>query len=246
MILWDYKKKVQIGEVNVQRDILKLKLFSDLCIICCLDAIYFFNPSNSTEPIEKFSTSHNPYGLIAIEPSSNGLFIAYPDHERIGTVCVYNRKTKEYLKIDAFDKEIRYITMKETNNNNNKLPATSISNDNNVIGNGVVVSNHSSSSSSSSIHNSNNNNNILLAAADENGTIIRVFNVTAGGVLIKSFNRGHYEAWIYSIAFSHDGGRLACTSSRGTIHVFDLLATKYDYIISSSATHTHSHYFFIC
>ncbi|KAK5170317.1 Phosphatidylinositol 3,5-bisphosphate-binding protein [Saxophila tyrrhenica] len=61
----------------------------------------------------------------------------------------------------------------------------------------------------------------LLASASEQGTLIRVFNTTTLDQ-IAEFRRGVEKAIIYSLAFS-DGERwLACTSDKGTVHVFDL------------------------
>ena len=61
----------------------------------------------------------------------------------------------------------------------------------------------------------------LLATASEQGTLIRVFD-TRTLDQIAEFRRGVEKAVIFGLAFS-DGGRwLACTSDKGTIHVFDL------------------------
>jgi WD40 repeat protein len=61
----------------------------------------------------------------------------------------------------------------------------------------------------------------LLATASEQGTLIRVFD-TKTLDQVAEFRRGVEKAVIFGLAFS-DGGRwLACTSDKGTIHIFDL------------------------
>ncbi len=60
-----------------------------------------------------------------------------------------------------------------------------------------------------------------LATASEKGTLIRIFN-TESGQLMRELRRGADRAEIYSIAFSANKQWLACSSDKGTIHVFSL------------------------
>ena len=61
----------------------------------------------------------------------------------------------------------------------------------------------------------------LVATASEQGTLLRVFD-TKTLDQVAEFRRGVEKAVIFGLAFS-DGGRwLACTSDKGTIHIFDL------------------------
>ncbi|KAK3717667.1 Phosphatidylinositol 3,5-bisphosphate-binding protein [Vermiconidia calcicola] len=61
----------------------------------------------------------------------------------------------------------------------------------------------------------------LLATASEQGTLIRVFS-TSTLEQVAEFRRGVEKAVVFGLAFS-DGGRwTACTSDKGTVHVFDL------------------------
>jgi WD40 repeat protein len=61
----------------------------------------------------------------------------------------------------------------------------------------------------------------LLATASEQGTLVRVFNSKTLNQ-VAEFRRGVEKAIVLGLAFS-DGERwLACTSDKGTVHVFDL------------------------
>lgn len=83
-----------------------------------------------------------------------------------------------------------------------------------------------------------------LATASEKGTLIRVFDTRTRAVL-QELRRGTEKARIYSIAFSPDCKWLACTSDKGTVHVFKLNEAVYsmdrvtdgaDHAASSSAS----------
>ena len=60
-----------------------------------------------------------------------------------------------------------------------------------------------------------------LATASETGTLIRIFD-TATGAALQEVRRGADKAEIFSIAFNPTSQWLACSSDRGTIHIFAL------------------------
>ena len=66
-----------------------------------------------------------------------------------------------------------------------------------------------------------NREGTLICTASDKGTIIRVFTVQKGS-LVRELRRGSGDAEIYSLSFSIDSKYLACSSDRGTIHVFIL------------------------
>ena len=61
----------------------------------------------------------------------------------------------------------------------------------------------------------------LVATASETGTLLRVFN-TDNGSLEYEFRRGSQSASIFDICFNHDASLLACCSSNGTVHIFEM------------------------
>ncbi|KAI8966493.1 WD40 repeat-like protein [Daldinia sp. FL1419] len=61
----------------------------------------------------------------------------------------------------------------------------------------------------------------LLATASEKGTIIRIFSTSRGAKLAER-RRGTESASIYSLRFSPSGNMLACTSDKGSLHIFDV------------------------
>lgn len=61
----------------------------------------------------------------------------------------------------------------------------------------------------------------VLATASETGTLIRVFDTKTQGQLAE-FRRGVDHAIIYDLVISDTNRWLACTSDKGTVHMFDL------------------------
>jgi WD40 repeat protein len=62
-----------------------------------------------------------------------------------------------------------------------------------------------------------------VASASEKGTLIRLWNCFTGEPL-RELRRGMDRADIYSIVFNQQSTHIACSSDKGTIHIFSLLA----------------------
>jgi WD40 repeat protein len=67
----------------------------------------------------------------------------------------------------------------------------------------------------------------ILATASDKGTLIRIFSTEDGGALCE-LRRGSDKAEIFSITFDKFTRWLACSSGKGTIHIFTVpnLATR--------------------
>ena len=61
----------------------------------------------------------------------------------------------------------------------------------------------------------------LIASASERGTIIKIFR-TKDGCNIQELRRGTEPAEIYSLAFDIKSKYIACSSNKGTIHIFNI------------------------
>lgn len=66
-----------------------------------------------------------------------------------------------------------------------------------------------------------NSEGTLVATASQKGTLIRVFNTETAAPMFE-LRRGAEQAVIYSIAFNPSSTFLACSSDKGTVHVFSL------------------------
>ncbi|KZT43042.1 hypothetical protein SISSUDRAFT_1040936 [Sistotremastrum suecicum HHB10207 ss-3] len=61
----------------------------------------------------------------------------------------------------------------------------------------------------------------LLATTSSQGTLVRVWDATTGG-LVKELRRGSDKAEIYGTAFRPDEQEICCWSDKGTVHIFSL------------------------
>ena len=66
-----------------------------------------------------------------------------------------------------------------------------------------------------------NNDGSLVASASEKGTIIKIFK-TKDSALIQELRRGTSAATIYSLAFDDKSKYIACSSNKGTVHIFNV------------------------
>ena len=68
-----------------------------------------------------------------------------------------------------------------------------------------------------------NQNGTLLATASDRGTLIRVFNVFDGKLLVE-LRRGSKNAEINCIEFDENNKFVGCASDNGTIHIFSIVS----------------------
>lgn len=66
-----------------------------------------------------------------------------------------------------------------------------------------------------------NSDGSKIASASDKGTLIRLWD-TSTGELLRELRRGMDKAEIYCIAFSPTSSYLACSSDKGTVHIFSL------------------------
>jgi len=73
----------------------------------------------------------------------------------------------------------------------------------------------------------------LCATASKKGTLLRIFS-TDDGRLLQELRRGKDKAEIYCIAFDRTNKWIACTSNKGTVHIFTVIPASKAAAISLS------------
>lgn len=69
-----------------------------------------------------------------------------------------------------------------------------------------------------------NNDGNRLASASEKGTLIRIWNCHTGEP-VRELRRGMDRAEIYCICFNQSSSFVACSSDKGTVHIYSLTST---------------------
>jgi WD40 repeat protein len=77
-----------------------------------------------------------------------------------------------------------------------------------------------------------NSDGSKLVSASDKGTLIRLWDCHTGDSL-REFRRGMDRAEIYCLAFDPSSGHLACSSDKGTVHVYSLHDTGPTSVFSS-------------
>ena len=65
----------------------------------------------------------------------------------------------------------------------------------------------------------------MLATSSDKGTLIRIFS-TDDGTALQEVRRGSDKAEIYCISFDKNANWIACSSDKGTIHIFKIALSK--------------------
>lgn len=72
---------------------------------------------------------------------------------------------------------------------------------------------------------STNPSGSLIATASNKGTLVRIWDAQSAK-LVKELRRGTDSAQIFGIAIRPDGGAVAVSSDKGTVHVWNLRMSK--------------------
>lgn len=114
------------------------------------------------------------------------------------TVLAYPDKTKGYVRVKSYGKNIFYNTLLDK----------SIT---------ALINAHESAISFLAL----NSEGTLLATASDKGTLIRIFKAE-DGTFLQELRRGKDKAEIFSVCFDPSSNFIASSSDRGTVHIWSL------------------------
>ncbi|ODV86620.1 hypothetical protein CANARDRAFT_27048 [[Candida] arabinofermentans NRRL YB-2248] len=189
------KRQTTICELTFPGTILAVKMNRERLIVLLEETIYVYD-INNMRLLHTIEIPPNPNGLIALSPSSENNFLAYPSPQKIsnnqndsnGNVNTQHVRNGDVIIFDA--KSLQPTSVIEAHKT--PLAAIALSKD-----------------------------GLLLATASDKGTIVRIFSVTTG-IKLYQFRRGTYPTKIYSLAFSPDNKFVIASSATETVHVFRL------------------------
>lgn len=189
------KRQSMICELLFPSSILAVKLNRKTLVIVLENEIYIYDISNM-RLLHVIETTPNPEAIVALSPSSDNSYLAYPSPVPSPTSAVSTTSPPAASGSQSGD-----VLIFSTR-------TLSVAN---------VIQAHKSPISFLSI----NSTGTLLATASDKGTVIRVWSIP-GAEKLYQFRRGTREAKIYSINFNIVSTLLAVSSAHDTVHIFKL------------------------
>ncbi|KAL8841401.1 MAG: hypothetical protein Q9176_003281 [Flavoplaca citrina] len=198
------KRQSTICELTFPTAVLAIRLNRKRLAVVLEDQIYLYDISNM-KLLHTIETSPNPNAIVALSPSSESCYLAYPLPQKSPPVNLVNTHashappTTDHIPPTTGDVLIFDALKLEAIN---------------------VAEAHRSPLSCISI----NNTGTLLATASDKGTIIRVFAIPSAKKLYQ-FRRGSMPSRICSMAFNSTSTLLCVSSASDTVHIFKLATT---------------------
>jgi len=189
------KRQSMICELLFPSSILAVKLNRKTLVIVLEAEIYIYDISNM-RLLHVIETNPNPEAIVALSPSSDNSYLAYPSAVPSPTTANLTeppQATPTQQSGDVLLFSTRSLTVAN------------------------VIQAHKSPISFLSI----NSTGTLLATASDKGTVIRVWSIP-GAEKLYQFRRGTREARIYSMNFNLVSTLLAVSSAHDTVHIFKL------------------------
>lgn len=199
LIIQNTKRSSVICELTFPSAVLAVRLNRKRLAVVLEDEIYLYDISNMSL-LTNIATSPNPNKIVALSPSSENCYLAYPlpkpREDGADKRPSHAPPTSLYAPVTSGDVLIYdTLTLKAVN----------------------VIEAHRSPLSFIQLNSEGN----ILATASETGTIIRVFSVPKGHKLFQ-FRRGTYPSTIYSMSFNIASSLLCVSSNTDTVHIFRL------------------------
>ncbi|KAL8707631.1 MAG: hypothetical protein Q9220_007369 [cf. Caloplaca sp. 1 TL-2023] len=195
------KRQSIICELTFPTTVLAVRLNRKRLAVVLEDQIYLYDISNM-KLLQTIETSPNPNAIVALSPSSESCYLAYPLPQKSPPS---NLQGAHVPHLPPGSAHIPPTTGDVLLFDTIKLEAIN------------VAEAHRSPLSCISL----NNEGTLLATASDKGTIIRVFAVPSAKKLYQ-FRRGSMPSRIYSMAFNATSTLLCVSSASDTVHIFKL------------------------
>ncbi|KAL8853250.1 MAG: hypothetical protein Q9221_001861 [Calogaya cf. arnoldii] len=194
------KRQSTICELTFPTAVLAIRLNRKRLAVVLEDQIYLYDISNM-KLLHTIETSPNPNAIVALSPSSESCYLAYPLPQKSPPVNLNSHAPHAPPTSDHIPPTTGDVLIFDAL----KLEAIN------------VAEAHRSPLSCISL----NNTGTLLATASDKGTIIRVFAIPSAKKLYQ-FRRGSMPSRICSMAFNATSTLLCVSSASDTVHIFKL------------------------
>jgi len=225
VVFWDDKLGEAVSELEFREDVRGIAVRKDRLVVALKRRVIIFvlgigdmgiwregsydtcdNPKGMKELIRSFSkfwlnSSLHSLGLVALASEPGSTLLAFPGRQ-VGQV--------QLVRLPPYAPDQPPLPPPPSHNPNS-APYPSVS---------IIVA-HTSALSALSATPSGS----LLATTSKQGTLVRVWDPTTSH-LVKELRRGTDTAEIFGLSFRKDGGAIAVSSDKGTVHVWDLKNSK--------------------
>lgn len=202
VLIWDDHLQKAIGELSFRQVVLSVKLRRDAIAVALKDRIYVYHLADLSLR-DKIYTADNPHGLLCVSTTAvQDMVVSCPS------------VTEGHVRVELYG--MRKTVVRFLSSGVLEIASFS-SNSVAFILSFKLIPAHESSLRGLAL----TADGTKLATASTKGTVIRVWNV-ANSTCLFEFRRGVERVSITCLAFSWDHAFLACTSDKGTAHVFEV------------------------
>lgn len=214
VIIFDDQQAKPIAELCFRSAVKAVRLQKNQIYVVLENRIYIYSLPN-LKVVQCIETGDNPQGILAINHHLTNHVLVCPG--------IKNNEIYTQWTCNNNHQNNNVNNIQDNNNNNLQTNNMNFSKEekeySNIIkGNNIISNAHTTSLECITL----NIDGSRIASASQTGTLIRVFN-TFNGQLLHEFRRGTERATIYCLVFNNTTTNLACSSNKGTIHIFNLL-----------------------
>ncbi|BGO96789.1 hypothetical protein RTG_00374 [Rhodotorula toruloides ATCC 204091] len=204
VVLWDDKVKQAVAELEFREEVLGLAARRDRLVVALKRRVFVFVLGGGATGIWRegvYETTENPKGLVALATKPDSTLLAFPGRQP-GQIQV--------VRLPPLDPLMPPLPPPPSHDPTS-APYPSVS---------IILAHTTSLSALSTTPDGS-----LIASASNKGTLVRVWDAQTS-YLVKELRRGTDWAQIFGISFRADGGAVAVSSDKGTVHVWDLKRTR--------------------
>ncbi|BGP04932.1 Phosphatidylinositol 3,5-bisphosphate-binding protein [Rhodotorula toruloides] len=204
VVFWDDKAKQAVAELEFREEVLGLAARRDRLVVALKRRVLVFVLGGGATGIWRegvYETTDNPKGLVDLATKPGSTLLAFPGRQP-GQI--------QLVRLPPLDPLMPPLPPPPSHDPTS-APYPSIS---------IILAHTTSLAALSTTPDGS-----LIASASNKGTLVRVWDAQTS-YLVKELRRGTDWAQIFGISFRADGGAVAVSSDKGTVHVWDLKRTK--------------------
>ncbi|GAA5857271.1 hypothetical protein JCM8547_009408 [Rhodosporidiobolus lusitaniae] len=200
VVIWDDKQGAAVAELEFREDVRGLAARRDRLVVVLRRRVVVFVLGRGEAGIWRegaYETTDNPRGLVALATDVGSTLLAFPGRQP-GQV--------QLVHLPPYDPSLPSLPPPPSHDPTSP-PYPSFS---------IILAHESSLSALSTTPSGS-----VLATSSSKGTLVRIWDPQSSG-LVKELRRGTDTAEIFGISIRRDGGAVAVSSDKGTMHVWDL------------------------